>query len=124
MPRIERFWTNLFGNNIIKRKESPQDDQQKRQNQHQQSKQDSENPKQEIKKQDVESAIADLKKIDQFNQTGMGVELVETKEGIHVKLSHANGHTIKTMSAAEFLRLRDQSQNDQPARGKILDQKF
>ena len=72
----------------------------------------------------LEDAIDSLKSSQEFTETGIGIELTETKSGLIVKMSQPNGTTIRTLSAEDFLKLRQGSENSSPVRGKILDQKF
>jgi hypothetical protein len=119
VAKVERVASAVFGSLAIKRKESAEDptEEKKRENPDQQKEEQA-----KADRQSVEKAIVDLKGTGQFTQTGMGVEVTETKEGLTVRLLHPSGTTIRTMSAEEFIKLRDASAGK--ARGKLLDQKF
>ncbi|MEW6057353.1 MAG: hypothetical protein AB1540_12145 [Bdellovibrionota bacterium] len=128
-PKIERVWGSLFAvnPNAVKRKEGsengqPDDQREKRGRQNPSEEQGQKAPKQ-ADRADVERAINDLKSADPFTQAGLRVEMMQTAEGLSVRLLQHNGTVLKTMSAEEFLKLRESSAADQ-TRGKILDQKF
>ena len=128
--RIDKLWGNIFPINPRKKDletsieragDQSQNQNSTQQDTHQEPK---ENPKKEPDRKIVEQAIYDLQLMDQFIQTGMKVEMVDSKDGLQVRLLQTNGATVKTMFASDFLRLREDSADNQSPRGKILDQKF
>ncbi|MBI3543970.1 MAG: hypothetical protein HY075_11925 [Deltaproteobacteria bacterium] len=122
--KIERVSGTAFGTAAIKRKESADQqgsaNQQKKEQQQQKPDEEQQPP---ADRQTVEKAMADLRSSDNFTQTGMRVEVLNTKEGLRVRLAQANGSVVKVMSAEEFMKLRDSTAGVNASPGKILDQK-
>lgn len=75
-------------------------------------------------REELEKAIVEVSVSEPFAKTGMGAEIVPTASGLSVRITHAGGSLVKTMSAEEFMRLREHSAAENGERGKILDQKF
>ena len=127
-PRIERALGAVFGLGAVKRKDSPEKDsgQDKKQEHDPQSQNQSSGDEHQrsADRQSVEKALTDLRTTRQFDQTGMRVEVLETKDGLRVRLAHADGTTVKVLTAEDFIKLKETSTGDQTPRGKILDQKF
>jgi hypothetical protein len=128
--RIEKSWSSFFNQPTIKRKDVTDKEGQSNQEENRKDGQkqgedkDADQKPAPADRHSVTKAIADLQTSDKFAQTGMRVEMLETKAGLEVRLTHADGKLIKNMSAEDFIKLRDSSVGDQKPRGKILDQKF
>lgn len=120
MAKIERVASSVFSSYAVTRKDSAEDtnDQKKRDGQ------DQNDQRKKADRESVDKAIKDLQSAPTFTQTGIRVEVLDGKDGIRVRLAHGNGMTIRTMTAEEFLKLRDASAGDGRPRGKILDQKL
>ena len=73
---------------------------------------------------ELEKAVNDTQKDPAFTQSGLHAEIISTKDGPKIQLTHSGGNTLKILSAEEFLKLRDSSHQEDTGRGKILDQKF
>lgn len=124
--KIERVWSNLFGTQKV----NPQHDRQhKNEQQKDQQKENDEQSKQQAQderakdREQVEKAAKELRESQNFQNTGMHVEVFAQFDGIKVRLSQKGGNTVKIMTAEEFLKLKDNTTKD-TTRGKILDQKF
>lgn len=126
--KIERTSAAILGGTAIKRKESPEKDglanDSKRDNEKQRQQHEEEEQQTAADRQSVEKAMTEMRTADSFTQTGMKVEVFDSKEGLRVRLAQANGSTVKVMSAEEFMKLRQAATGIPAARGKILDQKF
>lgn len=125
--KIEKTWGTIFGQTAVRRKESAdKDGSSNEQNPGREKKErpaDPETPK-SADRQSVEKAMTDLRSENHFTETGMRVEVINSKDGLRIRLAHANGSTVKVMTAEEFMKLRESSDGEQAARGKILDQKY
>ncbi len=93
-------------------------------NRDQYQQQNQQQEKKEFSKEDVEKAVNDMQKDPSFSKSGLHAEIITSKDGIKINLTHANGSQLKSMSAEEFLKLRDSAHREDSGRGKILDQKF
>lgn len=136
-PRIEKIWGTIFGQSGVKRKETKDRDPSQGQGYDQgganqngdgNSPQNPDNSDQEQKlvfdRPMLEKAAEELRALPSFSQTGMKLDIIETKTGIVVRLLHGSGNLIKEMGAEEFLKLKDSSSGQSVSRGKFLDQKF
>lgn len=125
--KIERIWGAVVDQATIRRKDQAEKDSSQGQRQQKNPNQENENEStnRQATKEDVEKAIADLRANAQFHDSGITAELTMTPKGIQVSLRQASGAQIRTMSADEFLKLRDVAGGPKEAsRGKLLDQKF
>lgn len=126
--KIERASAAILGNTAIKRKDAPDKDGTPRDSKREKNKQEQEaqdeQPETPTDRQSVEKAMTEMRTADSFTQTGMRVEVFDSKEGLRVRLAQSNGTTVKVMSAEEFMKLRQAATGILAARGKILDQKF
>jgi hypothetical protein len=78
----------------------------------------------EPNREELERALNEMKSSPNFTGKGINAEIIDTVNGLTVRLNQANGSTIKTMTADEFMRLRRSSVLEDVGRGNILDQKF
>jgi len=127
--KIDKVWTQMFGTSLIRRKSDAEHDSPEKRKNHQQYQQDSQNYHQQkdgqASKEEVEKAVAVLKASAEFSSSGLLLNLVETPDKtLTVEIQQPNGTVVKSMTGAEFLRLRSLSDGETIARGKILDQKF
>ncbi len=127
--RIDRVWAHMFGGTQVRRVEEGAVEavvgdrgasSQGRDQQQEQSRDEREAPNRE----ELEKAVVEVSASASFTKTGMGAEVVPTSDGLSVRITHAGGSIVKTMTADEFMRLREHSAVENSKRGKILDQKF
>lgn len=122
-PKIEKIWGSVFSPSAVRRKE-PSDKDGSGQKKEQPRDQNSRDERPSADRKSVEKAVSDLRSEESFTHTGMSVEMIESPDGLQVRLIHPSGALIKTMSADDFMRLRESSAGGPLLRGKILDQKF
>jgi uncharacterized FlaG/YvyC family protein len=121
-PRIEKAWGILFPQAVTEKQQAKDQD---AKSGHQKKEEKAPDPEErKADKKDVEKAVSDLAGTAHFAQTGMSAQIVETVNGLVVKVIQNNGQVVKIISAEEFLKLRDAATASGPARGKILDQRF
>lgn len=123
-PKIERISGGLFGATAVTRKEGAEREDSSKRDHKQQKEQEQDEPRREVDRATVEKALAELRESGRFTQNGLRAEVVETKEGIVVRMIHPNGSVIKSMNGEEFLKLHSVSVGEKSVRGNILDQKF
>ncbi len=128
--RITKLFPNLTGVAPIKRKDTTdvlavvdRPDKEGNRDQYEQN-QNQQGSKREFSKDELEKAVNDTQKDPAFTQSGLHAEIISTKDGPKIQLTHSGGNTLKILSAEEFLKLRDSSHQEDTGRGKILDQKF
>lgn len=135
-PRIERVMGAIFGQSLVRRQQETADRDpsqgpgydgnpaNKENSGREQSPIESQAELRAVDRETLERSIKALRESSHFAQTGMQVEMINSKEGLMVKLTQASGVTIKTLTAEEFVRLEKAAGGQEQARGKILDQKF
>ena len=127
--KIERASAAILGSTSIKRKDTSDKDRSSGDSHREKEKKDQQpepesEPEIAADRPSVEKAMGEMRTTDNFTQTGMKVEVFESKDGLRVRLAQANGSTVKVMTAEEFMKLRQAASGVLAARGKILDQKF
>lgn len=127
--RITKLIPNITSPSPVSRKDTQDvtvvgDRLQKEGNSDQYQQQNQKEEKREFTKDELEKAVKDMEADPNFSKSGLHAEIVTTKDGVKINLTHASGNKLKTMSAEEFLKLRDSAHHEDSSRGKILDQKF
>ncbi|MBI2607067.1 MAG: hypothetical protein HYW49_13415 [Deltaproteobacteria bacterium] len=126
--RIEKVWTHMFGATQVRRTEVEEveavGDRGASNHGGDQRQEQARDEREAPNREDLEKAVVEVRASEPFTKTGMGAEVVPTASGLSVRITHASGNLVKTMSAEEFMRLREHSAAETGERGKILDQKF
>lgn len=134
-PRIEKIWGSIFGQTTVKRKDSPlrdgatsqqdaQDGSKRSDSQNQEQSTHDEPKKQPVDRVTLEKAVTELRAAQDFTQTGLVIEVVESGGVFYVRFVHSNGTIVKMLNADEFILQKMVSSPEHTPRGKILDQKF
>ncbi len=129
--RIDKTWLN-FLNPIqpVRKKDAAENsvssinDSTGKNNQNNNPNQNQDQKQEEPNREELERALNEMKSSPNFTGKGINAEIIDTVNGLTVRLNQANGSTIKTMTADEFMRLRRSSVLEDVGRGNILDQKF
>jgi uncharacterized FlaG/YvyC family protein len=89
--------------------------------------QDSEDNQNKVSIEELVEAVAQEAKELELAGNELHIELADPTKGFQgrrIRIRDSDGHTIREMSAEEFMNLRKKSHSDAHIRGRILDQKL
>lgn len=127
--RITKLIPNITSPTPVTRKHTPDvttvgDRLEKEGNKDQYQQHNQQEQKREFTKEELEKAVKEMEADPNFTKSGLHAEIITTKDGVKINLTHASGNKLRSMSAEEFLKMRESAHNEDSGRGKILDQKF